>query len=308
MKIISCNSNIKLAKDVANYLGIDLTKMNIKQFPDKELFVEIEESIRGDDVFVIQSTSCPANDHLMEMLITIDALHRSSASRIIAVMPYFGYSRQDRKTAPRTPITAKLVANLITGAGTNRVLTLDLHSNQIHGFFDIGVDILSAAPVFVRDILVKQYDNPIITSPDAGGVARARVLAKKLDLELSIIDKRRNAQGLVAEMRVIGDVNNKTCILLDDIVDSASTICKAATSLKEMGAKAVYAYATHGVLSSNAINRINNSDLTEMIITDSIAHNISDDDSIRVISAVPLIGDAISRIANNMSVSSLINN
>ncbi len=308
MKIVSGNSNIELAKNISKYLRVPLVKATIKKFPDKEIFVEIQENVRGEDVFVIQSTSFPANDHVMELLITIDALKRGSAKRISAIMPYYGYARQDRKSGPRTPISAKLVANLISIAGANRALMVDLHAGQIQGFFDIPTDNLFAAPVFVEDIKRKFDSNStIIVSPDVGGVVRARAIAKRVDCDLAIIDKRREKAGVSEVMNVIGDVKNKKCILIDDICDTAGTLSNAAEALKQKGAESVYSYITHGVLSKPAIERINNSPIDKMIITDSIQANIEvvNSPKIEQITIAHLIGEAINRISDNRSVSSL---
>ncbi|WP_273724120.1 ribose-phosphate pyrophosphokinase [Bartonella sp. AU18XJBT] len=308
MKLFCGNSNPRLAEDVANYLNIPLGKATVKRFADQEIFVELHENVRGQDVFVLQSTSYPANDHLMELLIMIDALRRSSARRITAVIPYFGYARQDRKPGPRTPISAKLVANLITEAGAHRVLTLDLHAGQIQGFFDIPTDNLYAVPVISRDVKVHySLENVIVVSPDVGGVVRARALAKRLNSLLAIVDKRRESPGESEVMNIIGDVSGKDCLLLDDIVDSGGTLCNAASALLKHGANSVTAYITHGVLSGNAIERITNSEMKELVITDSImptqaiekAHNI------RVLPIADLIGEAIARTAAEQSVSSL---
>ena len=308
MKIVSGNSNIELAKNISKYLRVPLVKATIKKFPDKEIFVEIQENVRGEDVFVIQSTSFPANDHVMELLITIDALKRGSAKRISAIMPYYGYARQDRKSGPRTPISAKLVANLISVAGANRALMVDLHAGQIQGFFDIPTDNLFAAPVFVEDIK-RKFDSrsTIIVSPDVGGVVRARAIAKRVDCDLAIIDKRREKAGVSEVMNVIGDVKNKKCILIDDICDTAGTLSNAAEALKQKGADSVYSYITHGVLSKPAIERINNSPIDKMIITDSIQANIEvvNSPKIEQITIAHLIGEAINRISDNRSVSSL---
>ena len=308
MKIVSGNSNIELAKNISKYLRVPLVKATIKKFPDKEIFVEIQENVRGEDVFVIQSTSFPANDHVMELLITIDALKRGSAKRISAIMPYYGYARQDRKSGPRTPISAKLVANLISIAGANRALMVDLHAGQIQGFFDIPTDNLFAAPVFVEDIK-RKFDSKstIIVSPDVGGVVRARAIAKRVDCDLAIIDKRREKAGVSEVMNVIGDVKNKKCILIDDICDTAGTLSNAAEALKQKGADSVYSYITHGVLSKPAIERINNSPIDKMIITDSIQANIEvvNSPKIEQITIAHLIGEAINRISDNRSVSSL---
>jgi ribose-phosphate pyrophosphokinase len=307
-KLIAGNSNRPLAEAIASYLRTTVAKSQVKRFADMEIFVEIQENVRGEDVFIIQSTSFPTNDHLMELLIITDALRRASARRITAVVPYFGYARQDRKPGPRTPISAKLVSNLITRAGVDRVLTLDLHAGQIQGFFDIPVDNLFSGPVMVRDIKERiNLSNAMVVSPDVGGVVRARALAKRIDAPLAIVDKRRERAGESEVMNIIGEVEGATCIMVDDIVDSGGTLCNAAEALLKQGAKEVYAYITHGVLSGGAVARIAGSKLKELIITDSIqpteavrvAHNI------RVISIAPLIGEAISRTATESSVSSL---
>mgnify|MGYP001498815505 FL=1 len=308
MKIVSGNSNIQLAKDISSYLKVPTVKASIKKFPDKEIFVEIQENVRGEDVFVIQSTSFPANDHVMELLITIDALRRGSAKRISAIMPYYGYARQDRKSGPRTPISAKLVANLISVAGADRALMVDLHAGQIQGFFDIPTDNLFAAPVFIKDIKTKfKSSNTIIVSPDVGGVVRARAIAKRVECDLAIIDKRREKAGISEVMNIIGDVKNKDCILIDDICDTAGTLTNAAFALKKSGAKSVFSYTTHGVLSKPAVERINNSPIDKMIITDSILANdeVKSSSKIEQITIAPLIGEAINRISDNRSVSSL---
>ncbi|MGO1078634.1 MULTISPECIES: ribose-phosphate pyrophosphokinase [unclassified Inquilinus] len=308
MKIIACNSNRPLCEAIAAYLQIPLTKAQIRRFADMEVFVEILENVRGEDVFVIQPTSFPANDNLMEMLVAIDALRRGSARRITAVMPYYGYARQDRKTGPRTPISAKLVANLITRAGADRVLTLDLHAGQIQGFFDIPLDNLVAAPVFVKDIRSRfSSDNLVIVSPDVGGVVRARSVAQRLDADLAIIDKRRERAGVSEVMNVIGDIDGRRCILIDDIADSAGTLCNAAVALMERGASEVFAYISHGVLSGGAVARVGASPIKEMVTTDSIlateavrlSHNV------RQLTIAPLMAEAILRIAEEKSVSSL---
>src|SRR3954454_4568036 len=271
MKIVSCNSNRPLAEAVAKALGLQLANATIRRFADEEIWVEIHENVRGEDVFVLQSTSYPANDHVMELLITLDALRRASARRITAVIPYFGYARQDRKVGPRTPITAKLVANLITEAGAHRVLTMDLHSGQIQGFFDIPVDNLYAAPLFARDIRERFRGRDLmIVSPDVGGVARARGLSSRLDVDLAIIDKRRERAGMSQVMNVIGDVRGKCCILVDDLIDSGGTLANAADALKARGALSVDVYVTHGVLSGSAVGRIENSALESLTMTDSI--------------------------------------
>ncbi|EJF81105.1 ribose-phosphate pyrophosphokinase [Bartonella doshiae] len=308
MKLFCGNSNPCLAEDVANYLNIPLGKATVKRFADQEIFVELHENVRGQDVFVLQSTSYPANDHLMELLIMIDALRRSSARRITAVIPYFGYARQDRKPGPRTPISAKLVANLITEAGAHRVLTLDLHAGQIQGFFDIPTDNLYAVPVISRDVKIHYpLENVIVVSPDVGGVVRARSLAKRLNSLLAIVDKRRERPGESEVMNIIGDVSGKDCLLLDDIVDSGGTLCNAASALLKHGANSVTAYITHGVLSGNAIERITSSEMKELVITDSIMPTtaIENANNIRVLPIADLIGEAIARTAAEQSVSSL---
>ena len=308
MKIVSGNSNLPLAKRISTHLGVPLVDAIIKKFPDKEIFVEIKENVRGEDVFVIQSTSFPANDHVMELLITIDALKRGSAKRIAAIVPYYGYARQDRKSGPRTPISAKLVANLISIAGANRALMVDLHAGQIQGFFDIPTDNLFAAPVFISDIKKKfKSKNTIIVSPDVGGVVRARAIAKRVDCDLAIIDKRRERASVSEVVNIIGEVEGKNCILIDDICDTAGTLTNAATALKNDKAKSVFAYITHGVLSDPAIERIENSPIDKMIITDSILarDDVIKSNKIDILSIAPLIGDAIERITDNRSVSSL---
>jgi ribose-phosphate pyrophosphokinase len=309
MKLMSGNSNLPLVKDIAAYLEMPITEASVRRFADEEVFVEIHENVRGEDVFVVQSTSYPANDNLMELLICIDALRRASAKRITAVVPYFGYARQDRKPGPRTPISAKLVANLITVAGANRVLSVDLHAGQIQGFFDIPTDNLYAAPVMSADIQARFSGRPItVVSPDVGGVVRARALAKRLDnAPLAIVDKRRERPGESEVMNIIGDVEGRFCVLIDDIVDSAGTICNAAAALKEAGAQDVVAYCSHGVLSGAAASRIANSALSELVITDSIAASeaAAATDRIRILTIAPLLGEAIKRIADESSVSSL---
>ncbi len=308
MKLIAGNSNRSLAEAVSAFLGIPLTKASIRRFSDMEVFAEILENVRGEDVFILQSTSYPANDNLMELLITIDALRRSSASRITAVIPYFGYARQDRKTASRTPISAKLVANIITAAGADRVLTLELHAGQIQGFFDIPVDNLIVAPIFVPDIEKKFKGHDLVmVSPDVGGVVRARALAKRLDCGLAIIDKRREQAGVSEVMNVIGEVEGKTCIMVDDIVDSGGTLCNAAEALKAQGARAVYAYVVHGVLSGGAVARIGSSALEQLVTTDSIAATdaVRGAANIEQLSIAPLMGEAIKRISEEQSVSAL---
>jgi len=308
MKLLAGNSNRPLAEAIATCLGTPLTDATVHRFADMEVFVEIHENVRGEDVFLVQSTSYPANDNLMELLVCIDALRRASARRITAVMPYFGYGRQDRKPGPRTPISAKLVANLITVAGANRVLTMDLHAGQIQGFFDIPVDNLYAAPLIAQD-LKDHYDvsDLIIVSPDVGGVGRARGIAKRLDVGLAIVDKRRERAGVSEVMNVIGDVAGRRCVLVDDIVDSAGTLCNAAEALLEAEATAVVAYVTHGVLSAGAVARISASPLETLVITDSIraTEAIRVTDKVRELSIAPLIGEAIRRISDESSVSSL---
>jgi ribose-phosphate pyrophosphokinase len=308
IKLVAGNSNPVLAKEIANWLDLTLTKAIVRRFADMEIFVEIQENVRGSDVFVIQSTSFPANDHLMELLIITDALRRASARRITAVVPYFGYARQDRKAGPRTPISAKLVANLITHAGADRVMTLDLHAGQIQGFFDIPTDNLYASPVMVRDIR-ERFDltNVMVVSPDVGGVVRARGLAKRINAPLAIIDKRRERAGESEVMNVIGDVAGYTCILVDDIVDSGGTLVNAADALLANGAKEVYAYITHGVLSGGAVTRVTSSRLKELVITDSIqpTEAVNKSPNIRSLSISSLIAEAIGRTASEESVSSL---
>ena len=309
MKILSGNSNLPLAKDIADHIGVPLTEASVRRFADEEVFVEVHENVRGEDVFVVQSTSFPANDNLMELLICIDALRRASARRITAVLPYFGYARQDRKPGPRTPISAKLVANLITVAGANRVLSIDLHAGQIQGFFDIPTDNLYGAPVMSEDVK-KRFSgrNITVVSPDVGGVVRARALAKRLDnAPLAIVDKRREKAGESEVMNIIGDVAGRFCILVDDIVDSAGTLCNAAKALRDGGAEDVIAYCTHGVLSGDAPGRVERSELSELVITDSIsaAEALAISDKIRVLSVAPLLGEAIKRIADETSVSIL---
>lgn len=309
MKLMTGNSNLALAKAVAEYLDISLTDTSVRRFADEEVFVEIHENVRGEDVFVLQSTSYPANDNLMELLICIDALRRASAKRITAVLPYFGYARQDRKPGPRTPISAKLVANLITEAGADRVLALDLHAGQIQGFFDIPTDNLFGAPVMAADILARfGGKNLMVVSPDVGGVVRARALAKRLDnAQLAIVDKRRERAGESEVMNIIGDVEGRFCILIDDIVDSAGTLCNAAAALKAGGAEDVVAYCTHGVLSGGAVARVEGSQLKELVITDSIGATQDQTASTRIrhLTVAPLLGEAIKRIADESSVSSL---
>ena len=308
MKLFAGNSNRVLAEAVARYLNIQIGRASVRRFADQEIFVEIQENVRGEDVFVLQSTSYPANDHLMELLIMIDAFRRSSARRITAVIPYFGYARQDRRASGRTPISAKLVANLITRAGADRVLTLDLHAGQIQGFFDIPTDNLFAVPVMARDMKQKyKLSNVMVVSPDVGGVVRARALAKRIDAQLAIVDKRRERPGESEVMNIIGDVDGKDCVLYDDIVDSGGTLCNAADALLADGAASVTAYITHGVLSGGAVARIAGSKLKELVITDSIqpSSSVEAAENIRVISIADLIGEAISRTATEELVSSL---
>ncbi|MDL2405104.1 ribose-phosphate pyrophosphokinase [Rhizobium calliandrae] len=308
MKVFAGNSNRHLAEAICNYLNVPLGKASVRRFADQEIFVEIQENVRGEDVFVVQPTSFPTNDHLMELLIMIDAMRRSSARRITAVLPYFGYARQDRRASGRTPISAKLVANLITEAGADRVLTLDLHAGQIQGFFDIPTDNLYALPILTRDIKAN-YDigNVMVVSPDVGGVVRARALAKRLDCLLAIVDKRRERPGESEVMNIIGEVTGKDCILIDDIVDSGGTLCNAADALLARGAASVTAYITHGVLSGGAVTRVANSQLKELVITDSIqpTTTVQSAPNIRVISTASLIGEAINRTSQEESVSSL---
>jgi ribose-phosphate pyrophosphokinase len=309
MKILAGNSNPPLARAIAAYLDLQQTDASVRRFADEEVFVEIHENVRGEDVFVVQSTSYPANDNLMELLICIDALRRASAKRITAVLPYFGYARQDRKPGPRTPISAKLVANLITQAGADRVLAVDLHAGQIQGFFDIPTDNLFAAPVMAADIQARYGNGALmVVSPDVGGVVRARALAKRLNnAPLAIVDKRRDKPGQSEVMNIIGDVKGRTCILIDDIIDSGGTLCNAAQALMDAGAASVTAYITHGVLSGAAVARVNNSALKELVITDSILPTEATEQSerIRIMTIAPLIGEAMKRIADETSVSSL---
>ncbi len=308
MKILSCNSNVNLAESISKTLNTRLVKVEVKRFSDMEVFVEVQENVRGEDMFIIQSTSYPANDNLMELLVSLDALRRASARRITAVIPYYGYARQDRKSGPRTPISAKLVANLITKAGADRILTMDLHAGQIQGFFDIPTDNLFAAPVFVKDIEDKYKNKPVvIVSPDIGGVVRARAIARRINANLAIIDKRREKPGSSEVMNIIGDVSNHHCIIVDDIIDSGGTICNAAQALIDVGAVSVDAYVTHGVLSGSAVSNITNSPLNSLVTTNSIkateAVNMSS--NIRQISIAPIIGEAIRRVHMEQSVSSL---
>jgi len=308
MKLLAGSSNHTLANDIADYLNVSLTRATVRRFADEEVFIEIQENVRGEDVFIIQSTSYPANDHIMELLIATDALVRSSARRITAVVPYFGYARQDRKTSARTPISAKLVANLVTKAGADRVLTCDLHAGQIQGFFDIPTDNLFAAPVIEKDIRdTLNGERLMIVSPDVGGVVRARHLASRLDADLAIVDKRRERAGESEVMNIIGDVSGRTCLLVDDIVDSGGTLCNAAEALLNNGATEVHSYITHGVLSGDAVERVKKSALKSLVITDSIepTEAVKSAENIRVVTIAPLIGEAIRRISREESVSSL---
>ncbi len=309
MKIIACNSSKSLAEKISKHIDVPLADASVRTFNDREIFVEINENIRGEDVFIIQSTSHPANDHLMELLITIDAARRGSAKRITAVIPYYGYARQDRKTGPRTPITAKLVANLITSAGADRVLTMDLHAGQIQGFFDIPLDNIFSVRPIIDDVKERFNGNKdlVVTSPDVGGVVRARAFAKRLEAGLAIADKRREKAGESEVMNIIGDVKDKTCILLDDIADSAGTLCNAAEALSKNGAKEIYSYIVHGVLSGNALKKIENSSIKELVLTDTIepSEEVKSTKNIRHISIAPLMGDAIKRINTDTSVSAL---
>ncbi|MES2710551.1 MAG: ribose-phosphate pyrophosphokinase [Pseudomonadota bacterium] len=308
MKIVACNSNRPLAEAVAASLGLPLTNASVRRFADMEIFVEIHENVRGEDVFVIQSTSYPANDNLMELLITLDALRRASARRITAVIPYFGYARQDRKSGSRTPISAKLVANLITAAGANRVLAMDLHAAQIQGFFDIPVDNLFAAPLFSRDIQERYEGRELmIVSPDVGGVLRARAIASRLGTDLAIVDKRRPRAGVSEVMNVIGEVEGRHCLLVDDIVDSGGTLCNAAEALLRNGAKSAGVYVTHGVLSGGAVARIGAAPIENMTVTDSImaTEAVRISRNIRQLTIAPLLAEAMKRISDESSVSSL---
>ena len=308
MKILAGTSNLKLCKDIARNLKLKLVNTNIKRFPDNEIYVEINENIRGNSIFVVQSTSNPVNDNLMELLICIDALRRSSAKNITAVIPYFGYARQDRKVVPRTAISAKLVSNLITDAGANRILSVDLHAGQIQGFFDIPVDNLFATPIFARHIKKNiKTNNLICVAPDVGGVERARALSRRINVGIAIIDKRRPTPGKSEVMNIVGNVKNKTCIIVDDIIDSGGTIVNAAKALKDKGAKEIYVYITHAVLSGSAVNKIKESQIKKLIITDTIDNSkkIKISKKIEVISFAPMISEAIKRISNSTSVSSL---
>jgi ribose-phosphate pyrophosphokinase len=308
IKLVAGNSNRPLAEDIGNYLKLPLTRGVCRRFADMEVFVEVQENVRGEDVYVIQSTSYPANDNLMELLILIDALKRASARRITAVVPYYGYARQDRKPGPRTPISAKLVANLIERAGADRVMTLDLHAGQIQGFFDIPTDNLFAAPVMIRDIKERfEVDKLVVVSPDVGGVVRARGLAKRIDAPIAICDKRRERPGESEVLNIVGNVSGKRCVLVDDIVDSGGTLCNAAEALLEKGATEVIGYISHGVLSGGAVKRIGESHIKSLVITDSIQPTdaVRNSKNIRVLSIAPLIGEAIARTAREESVSSL---
>ena len=309
MKLIACNSNLELAKAISSYIGLRLANTTIRKFADGEIFVKINENIRGEDVFIIQSTAPPTNDHLLELLIAIDASKRASANRITVVIPYFGYARQDRKDEGRTAISAKLIANLITIAGAKRVLTVDLHAGQIQGFFDIPLDNLFSVGEVIKDMKKKfdKLDNLAIVSPDVGGVVRARAFAKRLNASLVIVDKRREKAGESEVVNIIGEVKNKTCILLDDIADSAGTLCNAAKALKDQGAKEIFSYVVHGVLSNKALEKIKNSEIKELVLTDSIqaSAEIKNSKKIRHISIAPLIGEAIKRIDSDSSVSAL---
>jgi ribose-phosphate pyrophosphokinase len=310
MKILTCNANRPLAEAISAYLSLPLTSASVRRFSDMEIFVEIHENVRGEDVFVIQPTSYPANDHLMELLVTLDALKRASARRVTAVIPYYGYARQDRKTSSRSPISAKLVANLITASGADRVLTLDLHAPQIQGFFDIPVDNLWASPVMVKDIKDNLPKGDLVmVSPDVGGVLRTRDVARRLDADLAIIDKRRDRAGVSEVMNIIGDIAGRHCILIDDIVDSAGTLCNAAQALIEAGAKTVYAYATHGVLSGGAVARVAASPIEKLVMTDSIVATeaVRLSRNVRQLTIAPLIAEAMLRISEERSVSSLFN-
>ena len=308
MKVLSCNSNRPLAEAIAAYLDVSLTEADVRRFADMEVFVEIHENVRGEDVFVVQSTSYPANDNIMELLVCLDALRRGSARRITAVLPYYGYARQDRKSGPRTPISAKLLANLITSAGADRVLTIDLHAAQIQGFFDIPADNLYSAPVFKSDISARyKSEDLVVVSPDVGGVIRARAIASRIEADLAIIDKRRPRAGISEVMNIIGDVAGRHCIMVDDIVDSGGTLCNAAQALMNAGAVSVDAYVTHGVLSGGAVSRVASSPLNSLVTTDSIqsteAMRVAK--NIRQITVAPLLGEAIRRIHEERSVASL---
>ena len=310
MKLLTGNSNKILSKKISKYLKTRLVNSSIKKFSDGEIYIEINENIRGNSIFIIQSVSSPANDNLMELLLCVDALKRSSAKNITAVIPYFGYARQDRKVVPRTSISAKMVSNLITKAGADRVVTLDLHSGQIQGFFDIPVDNLFATPIFARHIKKKiKSNNLICVAPDVGGTARARALGKLLNVGLAIVDKRRPSPGRSEVMNVIGNVNNKTCIIVDDIIDSGGTIVNAAKVLKEKGAKDVHVYVSHGVLSGGAVEKIKKSKIKNLVVTDTIdnSEKVKKVKNIEILSISHLVGEAIKRISNSTSVSDLFN-
>ncbi len=307
MKILSGTSNLKLSKDISKNLKLKLINTNIRRFADGEIYIEINENIRGNSVFVVQSTSNPANDNLMELLICIDALRRSSAKSITAVIPYFGYARQDRKVVPRTAISAKLVSNLITNAGANRILSVDLHAGQIQGFFDIPVDNLFATPIFARHIKKIKLNNLVCVSPDVGGVERTRALSRRINSSIAIIDKRRPAPGKSEVMNIVGNVVNKNCVIVDDIIDSGGTIVNAAKALKDKGAKDIYVFITHAVLSGEAVNKIQKSQIKKLITTDTIDNSkkIKKSKKIEIISIAPMISEAMKRISNSTSVSSL---
>jgi len=307
MKVLAGTSNSKLCKDIARQLKLKLVNSNIKRFADGEVYVEINENIRGNSIFVVQSTSNPANDNLMELLICIDALRRSSAKNITAVIPYFGYARQDRKVVPRTAISAKLVSNLITNAGTNRILSVDLHAGQIQGFFDIPVDNLFATPIFARYIKKIKLNNLVCVSPDVGGVERTRALSRRINSSIAIIDKRRPSPGKSEVMNIVGNVINKNCVIVDDIIDSGGTIVNAAKALKDKGAKDIYVFITHAVLSGDAVNKIEKSQIKKLITTDTIDNSkkIKKSKKIEVITIAPMISEAMKRISNSTSVSSL---
>ena len=307
MKVLAGTSNLKLCKNIARQLRLKLVNSNIRRFADGEVYVEINENIRGNSIFVVQSTSNPANDNLMELLICIDALRRSSAKNITAVIPYFGYARQDRKVVPRTAISAKLVSNLITNSGANRILSVDLHAGQIQGFFDIPVDNLFTTPIFARHIKKSKLNNIICVAPDVGGVERTRALSRRINSNIAIIDKRRPAPGKSEVMNIVGSVKNKNCVIVDDIIDSGGTIVNAVKALKDKGAKDVYVYITHAVLSGEAVNKIEKSQIKKLITTDTIDNSkkIAKSKKIEIISLAPMISEAMKRIANSTSVSSL---
>ncbi|PLX79595.1 MAG: phosphoribosylpyrophosphate synthetase [Desulfuromonas sp.] len=307
LKIFSGNANLELSREICSELSVPLAEADVRSFSDGEIMVEIGENVRGRDVFVVQSTCQPSNHNLMELLVMIDALKRASSARITAVIPYFGYARQDRKVAPRTPITSKLVADLVTTAGAHRVLCVDLHAGQIQGFFNIPVDHLYAAPVLLEDIKPRFSGELVVVSPDAGGTERARAFAKRLDSGLAIIDKRRSGPNVSEVMHIIGDVKDKTCIIVDDMIDTAGTLCQAASALKKQGAADIYATATHAVLSGPALDRIRQSELKEVLITNTIpaAEKVKECPQLRVVSVAPLLAEAIRRINGAESVSSL---